>query len=784
MHKNDIQSALGGGTLCVGGFSGVFSALLRAARRRAAADERPEVQAALLLTESTEFERFMTALALAFDEAAQAGSVCVRFGALEGALLLADALSRETAEARDEADRDGEAQSAPLDAAALVETYFEGGSLESFPAALRRIKRPTVEAGLRVLKTLSLAGELSALEALSAAKAGAAGAHAQLERAAIRAAASSAAAPFVIDAARGGRIKRRGDIGEAVLRKGRISDREFEASRLYLAREALEELELARRLLQFYLLPQRRLRAESLERVNALAQSLGADELQRKALELALKRRFAVISGGPGTGKTTTVVQILECLFAEKPELRVALAAPTGKAASRMRQSIMQSLASPKLAANLPHVAAVVAADATREPEHQAIRERTIHKWLVSRTSNGRRPSEDNPLEADVLIIDEASMVDIHLAARLLRAVSLETRLIILGDKHQLAAVGPGAVFADISDEGGALGAAVVTLKTSRRFPEDTVIGRLAKAINHELEEIPAPRSGAAADVPEEPSLFDEGEREGDVFEAVKRLFATPADGRYSVTRYDEPFDGASGLSKSAALWLDEKFECYCGALSGYLEAVRRNARPETIELQWRSLWSTLESFRALTAQRRGPMSVEAVNAYFEAKLRDQLLSEGWLDERLDLENWPGRVVIVRRNDDMLGVFNGDIGIVVPERGKDGKFAHVVRFGEVGRRLPPALLPPADTAFAMTIHQSQGSEFEDVAVFLPVNPMSGLATRELLYTGVTRTKRSVAVFGSDAALRRAVETPTSREGGLAERLASGLKKAKKARKSA
>ena len=172
------------------------------------------------------------------------------------------------------------------------------------------------------------------------------------------------------------------------------------------------------------------------------------------------------------------------------------------------------------------------------------------------------------------------------------------------------------------------------------------------------------------------------------------------------------------------------------------------------------------------------------MNAYFAAKLRDRLLSEGWLDERLDLENWPGRVVIVRRNDDMLGVFNGDIGIVVPERGKDGKFAHVVRFGEVGRRLPPALLPPADTAFAMTIHQSQGSEFEDVAVFLPVNPMSGLATRELLYTGVTRTKRSVAVFGSDAALRRAVETPTSREGGLAERLASGLKKAKKARKSA
>ena len=229
--------------------------------------------------------------------------------------------------------------------------------------------------------------------------------------------------------------------------------------------------------------------------------------------------------------------------------------------------------------------------------------------------------------------------------------------------------------------------------------------------------------------------------------------------------------------------WIDDKVARYEAALLPYLDAVRRNAAPEAIEDAWTQLWGALESFRPLAAQRHGPMSVDAINAYFETKLRDALLTQGCLDERNDLENWPGRVLIVRRNDDMLGVFNGDIGIVVPARGKDGSFANVVRFGDSGKILPPSLLPPADTAFAMTIHQSQGSEFRDVAVFLPVNPASGLATRELLYTGVTRTKGSVVVFGSEAALKRAVETPTRREGGLAERLRAGAAKYAKKRRT-
>ena len=763
------------------GYAGVFKALLSAAVRRASGSAAAAADIALA-------PGFMAALSLAFDEAAQSGSVCVRFGAIEGALALFRIMSLEGGQLGRGAESAEAAQAAPAaqalepdpiagfsgSAEAILENLFEDGGLESLPQALRRQERATLEAGLEALHRLGLLDDLS-----------------EIERAAERLHEGSASAeplhfaPFAADAARSGRIKAKaGFLG--VVRKGRISDLDFEASRLYLAREALEEVTLARVLLDFALQPPKRLRAATLERIERLSASLGADALQRAAIELALKRRFAVISGGPGTGKTTTVVQILECLFAENPNLRVALAAPTGKAASRMRQSIMQGLASEKLAGELPHVAAVVDADSRREPAEQALRERTIHKWLLSRTADGRRPSPESPLEADVLIIDEASMVDMHLAARLFKAVSSETRIIVLGDKHQLAAVGPGAVFADISDESGALADCVVTLKTSRRFPEGTVISKLAKAINHEagLRDRPASASSSAESAP---SLFEDAQDdESAVFDEVKRLFDSEdpsGQGRYRIARRDDPYEPGSGLSQSAAAWIDDKIEHYLAALLPYLSAVRRNAAPEAAEAAWQALWRTLEGFRALAAQRHGPMSVDAVNARFEEKLLDRLRAEGWLDERTDSQYWPGRVLIVRRNDDMLGVFNGDIGIVLPQREPSGSFKYVVRFGDSGRVLPPSLLPPAQTAFAITIHQSQGSEFGDVAVFLPVNPASELATRELLYTGVTRTKGSVVVFGSEAALRRAVETPTRREGGLAERLLAGKRARKRLRKS-
>ena len=255
-------------------------------------------------------------------------------------------------------------------------------------------------------------------------------------------------------------------------------------SRLYFTRFFAEEVRLAKAL---WALASHQGSALSLE-MEALVQKLtvafGSDALQTKAVRLALENHFSVISGGPGTGKTTTVVLILECLLEENPNLMIYLAAPTGKATGRMRESI-EKMTKGDIGHFFPRMQALVQASEKKD-ETRHVREHTIHKWLVTKTASGDKPSPENPLPADVLIIDEASMVDIHLAARLFEAVSSNTRVIILGDKHQLAAVGPGAVFAAISSTTGALAQHTVELKKSRRFAEGSVIARLASAINHE----------------------------------------------------------------------------------------------------------------------------------------------------------------------------------------------------------------------------------------------------------------------------------------------------------
>ena len=172
---------------------------------------------------------------------------------------------------------------------------------------------------------------------------------------------------------------------------------------------------------------------------------------------------------------------ILECLLEENKDLSIYLAAPTGKATSRMRQSIVAMTQGP-IACNFPRMKEVVSEE-TAQGAPRRVEEHTIHKWLVKKTPSGEKPSADNPLPADVLIIDEASMVDIHLAARLFEVVSESTRVIILGDKHQLAAVGPGAVFADIYATDGALAASTVDLKTSRKIGRASCRERVLLAV-------------------------------------------------------------------------------------------------------------------------------------------------------------------------------------------------------------------------------------------------------------------------------------------------------------
>ncbi|MBS7664425.1 exodeoxyribonuclease V subunit alpha [Pseudomonas lalucatii] len=494
--------------------------------------------------------------------------------------------------------------------------------------------------------------------------------------------------------------------------------------RLYLARYEAYERRLAEQLLERAgdrpAVDEARL-GDSLARLFAFNSQ--QPDWQRLAAAQAVRRRLAVISGGPGTGKTTTVVRLLAALL-EQPDgerLAIGLAAPTGKAAARMAEAIRGAKAS------LPVDESIRAA----LPEEA----RTLHRLLGSRgDSPAVRHHAGNPLALDVLVVDEASMVDLALMAKLVEALPPTARLILLGDKDQLCAVEAGAVFAELCEGRGfdaaaaaelerisgqrvavepprsALGDAVVLLTHSHRFAGDSGIGELARRIN-------------GGDVPGTLRLLQEG--------------------REDLAWNAQPTPQA----------LLERLE---RGYAPYLAAAR-DGDPA-------AAFAAFNAFRALCAQREGPWGVAGLNEALEARIkrRSQVASR---------ERWyVGRPVMVRQNDYALGLFNGDIGLCLPS-------AHGLRVYFEGegsseggyRPFAPARLPSHDSAFAMTVHKSQGSEFAEVLLALPEQP-SPLLSRSLFYTGITRAKQRVEIWGLAPRLGEAVATRAERAAGLAERL--------------
>ncbi|MGB4072154.1 exodeoxyribonuclease V subunit alpha [Pseudomonas sp.] len=492
--------------------------------------------------------------------------------------------------------------------------------------------------------------------------------------------------------------------------------------RLYLARYQAYERQLAEQLLlraaDLPVVDETQL-SESLSRLFSFNQQ--QPDWQRLAAAQAVRRKLAVISGGPGTGKTTTVVRLLAALL-EQPggeRLAIGLAAPTGKAAARMAEAIRHAKA------NLPVSEAVKAA----LPDEA----RTLHRLLGSRGDSPQvRHHAANPLALDVLVVDEASMVDLALMAKLVDALPASARLILLGDKDQLCAVEAGAVFAELCEGRGfdaqaaadlqritgqqvavdtpssALGDAVVLLTHSHRFAGDSGIGELARRIN-------------GGDVAGTLNLLKE-----DRSDLAWNSAPTPADLLERLDRGYAPFIAAARSGDAAATF------------------------------------AAFNAFRALTAQREGAWGVAGINEALEARIkrRSQVASR---------ERWyVGRPIMVRQNDYALGLFNGDIGICLhSEHG-----LRVFFEGEEGfRPFAPARLPSHDSAFAMTVHKSQGSEFSEVLLALPESP-SPLLSRSLFYTGITRAKHKVEIWGLLARLGEAVATRAERAAGLAERLAS------------
>lgn len=510
------------------------------------------------------------------------------------------------------------------------------------------------------------------------------------------------------------------------------------------------------------------------------ADAAAQPDWQRLACALAAGSGFSVITGGPGTGKTTTVLRLLALLQGlEGPDdpLRIRLAAPTGKAAARLNTSVGGALDRLGL---------------DRLPAGEALRRDlpaevvTLHRLLGARPDTRHfRYGARNPLALDVLVVDEASMIDLELMASLVEAVPRTARLILLGDRDQLASVEAGAVLGELCHRAGgghytpataqwleavtgmavpeamqdadgqALDQHIVMLRESHRFGADSGIGRLAAAVN----------SGDAT-------------RAADPDASVLRTILTgPEDSALVALAVDGRSDTPAGEAVG-----------YADYLKGLRAARPASAAPREAWEDWaRDVLAAHGRFQLLCAVRRGPWGLETLNRRIAAALQARgLLGDGAgrIDGSGGYASWvEGRPVIVTRNDYALGLINGDIGIALavpawlargePEAGRVDDEAPVLRVaflvagaGGRVRWVLPNRLEAVETAFALTVHKAQGSEFEHVALVLP-EVDSPILTRELAYTAITRASRWFSLLEPRAGtLVAASQRQIRRSGGL------------------
>ena len=468
------------------------------------------------------------------------------------------------------------------------------------------------------------------------------------------------------------------------------------------------------------------------------------------AAVLALHRRLLLISGGPGTGKTTTALGIMVFLLEREPLLRIALAAPTGKAALRMQEALAL------WKTQFPHLTE------TQLPQEAW----TLHRLLGNRSEidlvrwqdTARfRYGKNNPLPYDVLIVDEASMIDLSLATHLLEALAPECRLILLGDKDQLAAVEAGAVFSALSAQTyfsehakqllGAL-SENFSLKNQLENPDDFPVGStqyplLEDAViwlthNH--------RFSKKTSIPELALAI----RDQDSAKARALLMSTQAKltpQESGIVFYEE---AQTALSKES---LDHLFSAY----APYREAIREAIQHHTDDPE--KIIAAFSKFRVLCAMRQGKRGTQAINHYLDHLFRAEH------EEDFPSPWYPGRPIMVTQNDYAKGLYNGDIGIALPISTHSPEL-HIVFSGSQGpRSFSPWNLPAHETAFAITIHKSQGSEFEHIALILPSEDHA-LITRELLYTGVTRARTIVDVYGTWSVFEQGLRRKTQRYTGL------------------
>jgi exodeoxyribonuclease V alpha subunit len=449
-----------------------------------------------------------------------------------------------------------------------------------------------------------------------------------------------------------------------------------------------------------------------------------AVDWQKVAAAIAVSRRFAVISGGPGTGKTTTVVKVIALLLGQDPALRIALAAPTGKAAARLTDAVRSGKERVEVDAKI----------LARIPQEAG----TIHRLLGAGFGAAFKHNRDNPLLLDCLVIDEASMIDLPLMARLLEALPEQAHIILLGDRDQLASVEAGNVLGDITGHGqevryskeqirflDQVGAAtadklsggaestptadvVGLLRVSYRFKARSGIGALSQAVN----------AGQGEDALE---LFD---RDG--FDDIAWMDAR---------------DG--GLDAACVDWAVERYASYL-VQDDVAEALR-----------------LFERTRVLAALHRGPFGVDEINRLIAARLQSQGLIRGG-------EEYQGKPVMVTTNDYEVGLFNGDIGLLWPDEQQVLRAWFLLAETQV-RSVSVRQLPGHSCAYALTVHKSQGSEFDEVLCVLPFE-RSPVVARELIYTAITRARRTVTIHSNRETFLECCRSRAQRTSALAAKL--------------
>lgn len=453
------------------------------------------------------------------------------------------------------------------------------------------------------------------------------------------------------------------------------------------------------------------------------------DPHQQAALQMVARQSLSIITGGPGTGKTYTLARIIAVLSQAIPHIRVAMAAPTGKAAQRMQEALQNSFNDPKL---------LESGLVSEELRNQGTQ--TIHRLLGMGHSQTPRFNQKQPLPYDVIVVDEASMLDLNLATLLFEAVPESCRIILLGDANQLASVEVGAVLADLQQI-QALADNRVQLQTSRRFAEGALIGQVAKFIQAQTHQ---------QDHVEILQRF-----EVDIVQASELKPILLQTDMPDVVQFEY-------LPEGNQLDLDLYYQKLMLGFQGYVQSLKNYLQEERSIEQVQNVVKAFDDYRILTAVRHGPFGLQQLNQYAQRWIQQQLsivTVGGW---------YVGRPVMMTYNDYQLGISNGDIGLCFEHRTQPQQFE--VYFPSLNKWVAANRLPKSiQSAFALTIHKSQGSEFTHTAVVLD-QAAKNLLSQELIYTAITRAKKVVSLLVDQEALLQAFTVRTSRKSGLVQKV--------------